>query len=93
MANYSDTTIDLGVGYGDTNVNVFEFGFLPLNEVFDYGGVKAFFDNSVDSAASFVDNIVTGSHEFSRGNVASSTNFVDSSVSASTNFNKQTTDE
>ena len=90
---YTDTTINNTMGYGDTNVNVFEFGFLPLNDVFDYGGVKAFFDRSVDSAASFVDNIVTGSHSFSRRDVASATTFSDRNASASTNFSKQTTDE
>ena len=59
MANYSDKTINLGEGYGDTNVNVFEFGFLPLNEVFDYGGTQAF----VDKKASFSEPILSQKRE------------------------------
>lgn len=55
MANYSDKTINLGEGYGDTNVNVFEFGFLPLNEVFDYGGTQAFIDKNTTTITSFSD--------------------------------------
>ena len=65
MATYSDKTINLGERYGDTNVNVFEFGFLPLNEVFDYGGTQAFIDKNTTSdkkesvLVSFVDKNTT----------------------------------
>ena len=55
MAEYNDKTIKQSQGYGDTNVNVFEFGFLPLNEVFDYTGIAGFFDKKTNITTNFID--------------------------------------
>jgi hypothetical protein len=55
MATYTDKNINQGVGYKDTNVNVFMLGSLPLNDVFDFGGVQAFFDRTTALTHSFLD--------------------------------------
>ena len=53
MAEYNDKTIKQSQGYGDTNVNVFEFGFLPLNDVFDYTAPNMFGDKNTIISTSF----------------------------------------
>ncbi len=55
MATYTDRNTNQGVGYKDTNVNVFMLASLPLNEVFEYGGVQSFSDKTTALTHSFLD--------------------------------------
>jgi len=55
VAQFKDKTVQFGVGYADSNINVFVFGALPFNDVFGYPGISSFNDIDVDSSLQLTD--------------------------------------
>jgi hypothetical protein len=93
MAGYADKKINQGIGYKDTNVNVFMLASLPLNEVFEYGGVQGFFDKDTSGVVDFSRKAVLVATTFGDKKASVITSFARKTTATSTNFINKKTDE
>lgn len=66
MAEYTDKKTTVTDGYTETNIGVYPFGSLPLNEVFGYGGVGVTMDNTTDTNTTFSKETVTYETNFTK---------------------------